>query len=77
MAVLSNSALFEAIGGDLADTASEVCDTQSLFTDPVRTHGRCRKLNPTCRKKSVASLMKQHLIVVNSKNCSIQKYCLV
>ncbi len=61
---------------DVIEFQSELCDTQSPFTDPIGMNENCRKLNPTC-KKSVTSLIKWHFFVVNSKNSSIQKYCLV
>ncbi len=38
----------------------ELCDTQSLFTDTIGMNEKCRKLNHTCRKKSVTSLIKRH-----------------
>ncbi len=60
---------------DIIEFQSELCDTQSAFTDPIGMNGKCRKLNPTCRKKSVTSLIKQHFF--QFKNSSIQKYCLV
>ncbi len=51
---------------------SELCDTQSPFTCSIGMNDKCRKLNPTCHKKSVTSLIKQHFFsMVNSKNSSI------
>ncbi|MGL4524745.1 MAG: hypothetical protein ACRCVN_04410, partial [Spirochaetia bacterium] len=34
----------------------ELCDTQTQFTDTIGMNEKCRKQNPTCRKKSVTSL---------------------
>ncbi len=45
---------------DVIEFQSELCDTQSLFTDTIGMNEKCRKLNPTCRKKSVTSLIKWH-----------------
>ncbi len=53
---------------DIIEFQSELCNTQSSFTDPIGMNEKWRKLNPTCRKKSVTSLIKQHFIMVNSKN---------
>ncbi len=44
---------------DIIEFQSELCDTQSSFTDTIGMNGKCRNLNPTCRKKSVTSLIKQ------------------
>ncbi len=44
---------------DVIEFQSELCDTQSLFTDPIGTNEKCCKLNHTCRKKSVTSLIKR------------------
>ncbi len=61
---------------DVIEFQSELYGTQSSFTDPI-VMKEFRKMNPTCRNKSVTSLIKKHFFVVNSKNSSIQKYCLV
>ncbi len=45
---------------DVIEFQSELRDTQSLFTDTIGMNEKCRKLNPTCRKKSVTSLIKWH-----------------
>ncbi len=45
---------------DVIEFQSELCDTQSAFTDPIGMNEKCRKLNPICCKKSVTSLIKQH-----------------
>ncbi len=44
---------------DVIEFQSELCDTQLSFTDPMGMNEKCRKLNPTCHKKSVTSLLKQ------------------
>lgn len=46
---------------DIIEFQSELCDTQTLFMDLIGMNGKSRKLNPTCHKKSVASLIKQIL----------------
>ncbi len=51
---------------DVIEFQSELCDTQSPFTDTMNE--KCRKLNPTSGKKSVISLIKWHFFGVNSKN---------
>ncbi len=39
---------------------TELYDTQSALTDTIGINGKCHKLNPACRKKSVTSpLIKQ------------------
>ncbi len=45
---------------DVIEFQSELCDTQSSFTDTIGMNEKCRKLKPTCRKKSVTSLIKRH-----------------
>ncbi len=40
--------------------SQELCDTQSPFKDNIGMNEKCRKLNPSCCKKSVTSLIKQH-----------------
>ncbi len=54
---------------DVIEFQSELCDTPSPFTDTIGMNEKCRKLNPTCRKKSVTSLRKWLFFVVSSKNC--------
>ncbi len=44
----------------IKDTESECRQPRHLFTDLIGMNEKCRKLNPTCRKKSVTSLIKQH-----------------
>ncbi len=44
---------------DVIEFQSELYDIQSLFTDTIGMNEKCRKLNPTCRKKLVTSLIKQ------------------
>ncbi len=48
---------------EVIEFQSELCDTQSPFTDTIGMNEKCRKLNPTCRKKSVTSLIKQHFFL--------------
>ncbi len=62
---------------DIFEFQSELCDTQSSFTDIIGMNEKCHNLKPTCQKTSLTSLMKQNFFVVNSKNNSIRKYCLV
>ncbi len=65
---------------DIIEFQSELCDTQLAFTDTIGINEKCHKLNPTCHKKSVTSLIKLNgffLFLVSSKNSSIQKYCLM
>ncbi len=38
----------------------ELYETQLPFMDTIGMNEKCRKLNSTCRKKSVTSLIKQH-----------------
>ncbi len=45
---------------DVIEFQSELCDTHWSFTDTIGMNWKCHKLNPTCRKKSVTSLIKQH-----------------
>ncbi len=45
---------------DVTEFQSELCDTQSLFTDPIGMNEKCFNLNPTCRKKLMTSLINQH-----------------
>ncbi len=59
------------------DVESEIVLLQGDEWVCITYYQKCRKLNPTCRKKSVTSLIKQQFFMVNSKNSSIQKYCLV
>lgn len=47
---------------------SELCNTHWLFTDTIEMHEKCCKLNPTCRKMSVTSLIKHIFFGVNYKN---------
>ncbi len=37
----------------------DVTEFQSVFTDTIGMNGKCHKLNPTSRKMSVTSLIKQ------------------
>ncbi len=53
---------------DVIEFQSELCDTQSLFTDTIGMNEKCCKLNQTYHKKSVSSLIKRHFFGVNSKN---------
>ncbi len=42
---------------DVTEFPSELCDTQSSFIDSIGMNEKSRKLNPTCCKKSVTSLI--------------------
>ncbi len=49
---------------DVTEFPSELCDTQSSFIDSIGMNEKSRKLNPTCCKKSVTSLIKLHFFGV-------------
>ncbi len=49
---------------DVIEFQSELCSiTQSPFTDTIGINEKCRKLNPTCHKKSVTSLITRHFFL--------------
>ncbi len=52
---------------------SQICARHSItpFTDTIGMNEMCCKLNPTCHKNSVTSLIKQIFFMVNSENSSI------
>ncbi len=52
---------------DAIEIQSELCNTQSPFTDNIGMNDKCRKLNYTCHKKSVTSLIKQTFFFVRGK----------